>query len=28
LQTLQATAQQKANDFEPESLYDQDGLPT
>jgi hypothetical protein len=27
LQTLQTTAQQKANDFESDSLYDQDGLP-
>jgi len=27
LSTLQATAQQKANDFEPDSLYDENGLP-
>lgn len=27
LPTLQATAQRKANSFDPESLYDQNGLP-
>ncbi len=27
LSTIGSTAQQKANDFEPDSLYDEDGLP-
>lgn len=27
LSTLQVTAQQKANDFDPRSLYDENGLP-
>jgi hypothetical protein len=26
LPTIQSTAQEKANDFEPDSLYDEDGL--
>jgi hypothetical protein len=28
LSAIQATAQQKANDFQPDSLYNEDGLPT
>jgi hypothetical protein len=27
LSTIQSTAQQKANDFEPDALYDENGLP-
>jgi hypothetical protein len=28
LSAIQATVQQKANDFEPDSLYDENGLPS
>lgn len=28
LSGIQATAKQKANDFQPDSLYNEDGLPT
>lgn len=28
LSAIQATAQQKANDFQSDSLYNEDGLPT
>lgn len=28
LSVIQATVQQKANDFEPDSLYDENGLPS
>ncbi len=27
LSTIQSTVEQKANDFEPDALYDEDGLP-